>query len=167
MKDLLMEIIGSLTFFEAKFIQTARYIFTHPCKLTLDFNFGKRTTYMHPVRMYFWVCFIFFLVAGFGSEDKKKSDDSKIVETEVDNNLSKNYEKSREVGRLLALKGKKGTLEKKKDLEDSTLLKLGMFNKLKIKKDSIECYYNLDDNSLDSVLKAKGISTFYSNKRHI
>lgn len=167
MKDLLMEIIGSLTFFEAKFIQTARYIFTHPGKLTLDFNSGKRTTYMHPVRMYFWVSFMFFLVVGFSSDDKKKSDDVKIVETEVDKTSEKDYEKGREVGRILTSKGTKDTLEKKQDLEDSTLLKLGMFNKLKIKRDSIEYYYNLDDNALDSVLKAKGHSTFYSNKQHI
>jgi hypothetical protein len=174
MKDLLMEIIGGLTFFEAKFIQTARYIFTHPGKLTLDFNFGKRTTYMHPVRMYFWVSFIFFLVAEFDSGNSAKSSNSKKNEVEdnrnfveVNNNRSKDYEKGREIGKLIVSKGQKDSVIKKQDLQDTTLIKLGMFNKLKIKKDSIEYYYNLDDNSLDSVLKAKGISTFYSNKRHI
>jgi hypothetical protein len=60
MKDLIMEFIGGITFFETKFIETVKIIFTHPGKLTLAFNSGKRVKYMHPVRMYFGVSAIFF-----------------------------------------------------------------------------------------------------------
>ena len=69
MKDLIMEIVSSFTFFETKFIETAKYIFTHPGKLTVDFNSGKRVKYMHPVRMYFWVSAIFFFVISSKADD--------------------------------------------------------------------------------------------------
>jgi hypothetical protein len=84
MKDLVMEVIGSFTFFETKFIETAKVIFTHPGKLTLDFNSGKRAKYMHPVRMYFWVSAIFFFTTSLGS-DKEKS--KPYVRKEIENSL--------------------------------------------------------------------------------
>ena len=188
MKDLLMEVIGSFTFFETKFIETAKIIFTHPGKLTLDFNSGKRAKYMHPVRMYFWVSAIFFFLISFTSNDdtkkSKSKKDSPIIEvsnTEKVNNdrkkvvvsdteitedsLDKSYNSGRKLVRTFSKK-RKDTVDV---VVDTSVIYLGQlaFDKLKIRKDSIEFFYQLTDNQLDSVLQLKHISTFYTNKKNI
>ncbi len=198
MRDLIMEVIGSITFFETKFIETAKIIFTHPGKLTLDFNSGKRAKYMHPVRMYFWVSAIFFFTASLSSSSEKSKPH---VREEVKNSpkISQSRKLGREVGSFITGRkindsisiekqiiktsledshnagkefGKKlyqqqYEIKSKEVKEDTNMLSLGMFSKLKISRDSVEFYYNLSDSQFDSVLIKRGISTFYSNKRHI
>ena len=192
MKDLLMEVIGSFTFFETKFIETAKIIFTHPGKLTLDFNSGKRAKYMHPVRMYFWVSAIFFFLISFTSNDdtkkSKSKKDSPIIEvsnTEKVNNdrkkvvvsdteitedsLDKSYNSGREFGRKLVRTFSKKRKDTADVVVDTSVIYLGQlaFDKLKIRKDSISFFYQLTDNQLDSVLQSRHISTFYTNKKNI
>ena len=188
MKDLLMEVIGSFTFFETKFIETAKIIFTHPGKLTLDFNSGKRAKYMHPVRMYFWVSAIFFFLISFTSNDDTKKSKSKkdtpiievsntekvnndrkkvvVSDTEItEDSLDKSYNSGRKLVRTFSKK-RKDTVDV---VVDTSVIYLGQlaFDKLKIRKDSIEFFYQLTDNQLDSVLQLKHISTFYTNKKNI
>jgi Protein of unknown function (DUF3667) len=195
MKDLVMEVIGSFTFFETKFIETAKIIFTHPGKLTLDFNSGKRAKYMHPVRMYFWVSAILFSSIIFSASKDDKTSKNKVSETSKTN---ESFENGRPFGRTIMGKDSeaKDDLSKKEAgigksnkqnaeikqsiVKNSTNKKysesnkkeedkvwIGMFNKFQISKDSVEYYYKLSEDELDSILTKKGISTFYSNKRHI
>jgi hypothetical protein len=195
MKDLIMEVIGSFTFFETKFIETAKIIFTHPGKLTLDFNSGKRAKYMHPVRMYFWVSAIFFSIITISASQDDNPTKNKVNET---SKSDESFENGRAFGRKLTGKDseKKEDLGKKEagigksdiqnaeikqsivknsfDKKDSVSLRkddekvwIGMFGKFQISKDSVEFYHKLSEDELDSVLTKKGISTFYSNKRHI
>jgi hypothetical protein len=154
MKDLVMEVIGSFTFFETKFIETAKIIFTHPGKLTLDFNSGKRVKYMHPVRMYFWVSAIFFLVVSLTSSGPKV----KIRKADVSASTPDNKEKD----------STNRKSQKPIDTDTNRIL-LGQlaYEKLEIHKDSLEYYYKLNDDELDSVFTTKKISTFYTNKRII
>lgn len=191
MKDLIMEFIGSITFFETKFIETAQVIFTHPGKLTLDFNSGKRVKYMHPVRMYFWVSAIFFFAMSSDltttetstQKNKKIEVDSvrKVEQRDYNNgrNLARKLKSS--IARNLALDSdtitknhvsdfKKGVEDAKKEYytkKDGSKLYLGIFRKLIIPKDSITYYFQLNDDGLDSVLKAKSISTFFPVRKTI
>ena len=191
MKDLIMEFIGSITFFETKFIETAQVIFTHPGKLTLDFNSGKRVKYMHPVRMYFWVSAIFFFAMSSdlttketsAQKNKKIEVDSvrKVEQRDYNNgrNLARKLKSS--IARNLALDSdtitknhvsdfKKGVEDAKKEYytkKDGSKLYLGIFRKLVIPKDSITYYFQLNDDGLDSVLKAKSISTFFPVRKTI
>ena len=192
MKDLLMEVIGSFTFFETKFIETAKIIFTHPGKLTLDFNSGKRAKYMHPVRMYFWVSAIFFFLISFTSNDDTKKSKSKkdtpiievsntekvnndrkkvvVSDTEItEDSLDKSYNSGREFGRKLVRTFSKKRKDTVDVVVDTSVIYLGQlaFDKLKIRKDSINFFYQLTDNQLDSVLQSRHISTFYTNKKNI
>lgn len=187
MKDLVMEFIGSITFFETKFIETASVIFTHPGKLTLDFNSGKRVKYMHPVRMYFWVSAIFFFVLGFDFPKKENSpitniskSDSLKRQKQIDNgnNLTKAIAKTFKRNIFGAIKNENNkinqdSLNRGENSQNQNYLSrkndtnyyyLGMFEHLKVAKDSISFYYQLNDYQLDSVLIAKNISTFFSNK---
>ena len=192
MKDLLMEVIGSFTFFETKFIETAKIIFTHPGKLTLDFNSGKRVKYMHPVRMYFWVSAIFFFLISITSDEdspksrskkdapiievstteKVKNDRKKVVASDTEitkDSLDKSYNSGKEFGKKIV----RAFSKKRKDtvdvVVDTNVIYLGQlaFDKLKIRKDSLEFFFQLTDNQLDSILRARHISTFYTNKKNI
>ena len=179
MRDLIMEIIGSITFFETKFIETAKIIFTHPGKLTLDFNSGKRAKYMHPVRMYFWVSAIFFSVITISASKDRKPLKNKINDADKTN---RGYENGRAFGRKIMGKDSiigSNKIKSKTNIKetsvntDSTnnkeaeMVWVGMFGKFQINKDSIEYYHKLTEEELDSVLTKKGISTFFSNKKHI
>jgi hypothetical protein len=189
MKDLIMEFIGSITFFETKFIETAQVIFTHPGKLTLDFNSGKRVKYMHPVRMYFWVSAIFFFILGY---DFFKSKNPSVMNVAKTDTLSRQrqFENGNDFGKTIAKtlkknilgtirndsnyhktplnEAQKGANDAAKDYSlrknDKNYYYLGMFKRLVIPKDSIPFYYQLNDDQLDSVLVAKKLSTFFSNK---
>ena len=198
MKDLLMEVIGSFTFFETKFIETAKIIFTHPGKLTLDFNSGKRAKYMHPVRMYFWVSAIFFFTVSLtksennskpwkrpnGKETPKISQSRKAgrtlvsvitgrevndtvnIETEIKQaSPKKSFNNGREFGKKLYRK--QNGIKSDEIKKDTNIIEFGMYEHLKISRDSVEYYYNLSENKFDSTLVKKGISSFYSNKRFI
>lgn len=182
MKDLVMEVIGSFTFFETKFIETAKIIFTHPGKLTLDFNSGKRAKYMHPVRMYFWVTFIFFFVMSFEG-NKKKPDErkydwkSQTTTNEIDSpsktakNVAEYDTNDNKV--IVFFKGmREGMKEPKKESQtiiknDTARVQVGLFDGFKISKDSIEFLHKLNDDQFDSLLITKNVSTFYSNKKLI
>jgi hypothetical protein len=75
------------------------------------------------------------------------------------------YNAGRELGEKLYRQGY--GIKSKETKKDTNVLNLGLFSKLQISKDSVDFYYNLSDSQLDSVLTKKGISTFYSNKKHI
>jgi Protein of unknown function (DUF3667) len=188
MKDLLMEIIGSFTFFETKFIETARYIFTHPGKLTLDFNSGKRARYMHPVRMYFWVSAILFFTFGLNLFQEKDKRDAAINNARRE---SKSYDEGKKFGRDVVKIVKSGNDKEEKQAKNSPIedkkrgwkdakkedsLKrkkqkdyyyLGTTKRLIIQKDSIVYYHGLSDAQLDSVLDAKHFNTYFIFKQPI
>ncbi|MFY7827064.1 MAG: DUF3667 domain-containing protein [Flectobacillus sp.] len=191
MKDLIMEFIGGITFFETKFIETVKIIFTHPGKLTLAFNSGKRVKYMHPVRMYFGVSAIFFFI--MSSDLLKKDSNTQLQSKNTIDSLRKaenrDYNSGRNFARQLKKdlsqnleseldtvsksnldefrKGMKDAQKEYNARKDSSKFYLGLFKKLIIPKDSITYYFQLNDEALDSVLTAKGISTFFPVRKTI
>ncbi|MBL7865949.1 MAG: DUF3667 domain-containing protein [Cyclobacteriaceae bacterium] len=60
--ELLSNFVSSFSEYEGKFLLTARYLITRPGFLALDYNAGRRERYFHPVRMYAFISFIFFLI---------------------------------------------------------------------------------------------------------
>ena len=59
---LAFEVFEGFTHFDTKFYNTMRAIFLSPGKITKDFLEGRRGRYVPPVRLYFLISFIFFLV---------------------------------------------------------------------------------------------------------
>ncbi|MEI9919100.1 MAG: DUF3667 domain-containing protein [Bacteroidota bacterium] len=60
--DLVSNFIEAFTNFDGKFLRTTRYLFLKPGFLAIEYNKGKRETYFHPVRMYTFASFLFFLL---------------------------------------------------------------------------------------------------------
>ena len=100
--------------------------------------------------------------------EKVNNDRKKVVvsDTEItEDSLDKSYNSGRKLVRTFSKK-RKDTVDV---VVDTSVIYLGQlaFDKLKIRKDSIEFFYQLTDNQLDSVLQLKHISTFYTNKKNI
>jgi hypothetical protein len=101
--DLLSNIIESFTNYEGKFLQTAKYLFSKPGFLAVEYNSGRRDSYFHPVRMYVFVSALFFLLfvvlpdsdtgaadAGLTAEDREALSEAGIgVDTTTIDSLRK------------------------------------------------------------------------------
>jgi len=72
---LVRHFFDDFTHYDSKFFVTIRDLLTKPGFLTAEYLSGKRTTYLHPIRMYLFISFIFFLVvlstSKFGASAEK------------------------------------------------------------------------------------------------
>jgi hypothetical protein len=59
---ILEESLEGVFHFDGKFFRSSQYIFTRPGFLTNEFLVGRRTRYAHPLRVYFFASFLFFVV---------------------------------------------------------------------------------------------------------
>lgn len=59
---ILEESLEGMFHVDGKFFRSAQFIFTRPGFLTNEFLAGRRTRYAHPLRMYFFASFLFFVV---------------------------------------------------------------------------------------------------------
>ncbi len=75
--QLLSNFIESFSNFEGKFFQTTKQLLLRPGFLSLEYNMGKRERYFHPVRMYAFISFIFFLIF-FSLPEKQDEKDDKV-----------------------------------------------------------------------------------------
>jgi len=75
-RELLVNFISSFTEYEGKFVNSVRYLITRPGFLALDYTAGRRERYFHPVRMYAFISFVFFLIF-FSLPDDTKEDKEK------------------------------------------------------------------------------------------
>jgi len=60
--------------FEGKFFRSARYVFTRPGFLTLEFIAGRRARYMNPVRFYIFASFLFFAFSVLASHHARPAE---------------------------------------------------------------------------------------------
>jgi hypothetical protein len=89
--DLLTEFFGSYMNFDSRLGRSIVPFLFKPGFLTNEFNLGKRTKYVHPVRFYFVITFLFFLVfsqvvgdVNFEDENSPKSvPDSTFVDKNI------------------------------------------------------------------------------------
>lgn len=51
-----------ITHFDSKFLDTVKYLVRKPGFLSKEYNAGRRTTYLHPVKMYVFTSAVFFLI---------------------------------------------------------------------------------------------------------
>lgn len=68
-----MHFVGDYFHYDNKFWVTFRTLFTRPGLATLEFNEGKRSKYLNPAQLYFFVTTVFFLIALGGSADKQQA----------------------------------------------------------------------------------------------
>jgi hypothetical protein len=74
MRHVFRETLESIFHFDTKFWNTARLLIFKPGQLTAEFNAGHRVRYVPPIRLYFFISFVFFLLitAGLGLHSQKR-----------------------------------------------------------------------------------------------
>ncbi len=80
--ELLSNFVSSFSNYEGKFLLTVKYLLLRPGALALEYNAGHRERYFHPVRMYAFISFVFFLI--FFSLPEKPDEASDNVELDKD-----------------------------------------------------------------------------------
>lgn len=60
--QLLVHFFNDFTHFDGKFFSTIRVLLSKPGKLTREYISGKRASYLHPIRMYLFISFAFFIL---------------------------------------------------------------------------------------------------------
>ena len=59
---LIQHFISDLTHYDSQFLVTLKYLLFKPGFLTLEYLKGRRIRYLNPVRMYFFISFLFFII---------------------------------------------------------------------------------------------------------
>ncbi|MFM7357817.1 MAG: DUF3667 domain-containing protein [Sediminibacterium sp.] len=60
--QLLVHFFNDFTHFDGKFFSTIRVLLLKPGKLTNEYIAGKRASYLHPIRMYLFISFAYFIL---------------------------------------------------------------------------------------------------------
>jgi hypothetical protein len=69
--------------FDEKFFHTMKPLLFQPGKLTIDYMAGKRTQYLHPVRIYIFISLVFFVLL-FSGQSEKKGPEKQLSKTQKD-----------------------------------------------------------------------------------
>ncbi|RAV97918.1 DUF3667 domain-containing protein [Pseudochryseolinea flava] len=90
---ILRHFFEDFTHYDSKFLVTMRDLFTKPGFLTNEYLQGRRNSYLHPIRMYLFISFVYFLFAlstgnyaarvQKGLQEKASYDDRKIVRDSI------------------------------------------------------------------------------------
>lgn len=62
--ELLYHFFSDFTHFDSKFFKTIKDLVIHPGFLTKEYLAGRRMRYLHPIRMYIFISFLFFIILG-------------------------------------------------------------------------------------------------------
>ncbi|MBY0482267.1 MAG: DUF3667 domain-containing protein [Chitinophagaceae bacterium] len=132
--------IYDITHFDGKFFSTLKYLLFKPAFLSKEYLKGRRTSYLHPIRMYVFTSAIFFLIFFnfYQSEESLKENEERKPVAEV----------------IKQLKDKKDVLEKTVSNLDTTdvemPIKKAKFNIEKLNKEIAAL--QKDSTKRDSVL---------------
>jgi hypothetical protein len=128
-KHQLSHVIGDITHFDSKFLQTVKFLFTKPGLLTLEYLKGKRVRYVHPVRLFVFTSFLFFFFHSIipdlhsnGDEHYKEYQLKEALKNAKTKDDSDELKKSYQLGNLLGkeLSGKADKSQKTKIGDTST-----------------------------------------------
>lgn len=76
--SLLTHFFNDFTHFDGKFFKTIRVLLFQPGKLTALYISGKRASFLHPIRMYFFISFAFFLFIFLSGEHRSTADNNLV-----------------------------------------------------------------------------------------
>lgn len=62
--QLIYDFFADFTHFDSKLFTTLKYLFFRPAFLTKEYLAGRRMRYLHPIRMYIFISFVFFICLG-------------------------------------------------------------------------------------------------------
>ncbi|MCU0468588.1 MAG: DUF3667 domain-containing protein [Arcicella sp.] len=167
---LAFEVFEGFTHFDTKFYNTMKAIFGSPGKITKDFLEGRRGRYVPPIRLYFLVSFIFFLLLDKvvdiglsksnsffnGVADGLKGDvntKTKQIDEKALTNLKNEVKKAKaEVEELKNKKDTAGLTIAQSNLEaaEASLKAYGKFEKKG--KETVSSWINRESISIDEIL---------------
>jgi hypothetical protein len=132
--------LHDLTHFDGKFFSTLKYLLFKPAFLSKEYLKGRRASYLHPIRMYVFTSFIFFLIF-FNFYQKEET-------------LKVNEEKRPVASVIQQLKEKKEIYDSAISSQDTTELEMSL-EKAKLKADKLNKQITIlqkDSTKKDSIL---------------
>src|ERR1700741_894608 len=95
--------IGDFFHFDSKFFRSLIPLFTKPGFLTRQYWEGKRTSYIHPLRLFFFITIVMVIIANaYYHKYEKQIKEEKIVRTTDSKPLSKSEkEESEKAGKKI------------------------------------------------------------------
>lgn len=66
---------------DEKFFSSLKFLFLKPGFLTNEYNLGRRTTYVHPFRLYIFITIVFFIVQSTGNHVKTPKKLADVVDS--------------------------------------------------------------------------------------
>jgi Protein of unknown function (DUF3667) len=146
---LIYETIENITHFDTKLWNTLKAVFSKPGKITTDFLEGKRARHVHPIRLYIFVSFLYFILV------------TKLFDTSIEKSEFET-ENTVKLSQLISAQDfKKFNISALTDMDillpQDTLQNRYFFDTLARSKDSI----------IDSVLTENGRKTTANNREKI
>jgi len=128
LRDLLYEFMGSFTNFDSKFFRTLIPLLFRPGKLTMQYMEGKHASQIHPIRLYLFSSFLYFLfflgcaeTPGTISSSRQSADRKEVSESWENSTTNDNKGEGIVVGPLSIRNKTKGSNVTVVSDEDSTL----------------------------------------------
>ncbi|MEX6686126.1 DUF3667 domain-containing protein [Danxiaibacter flavus] len=75
---LITHFVNDITHFDGKFFSSLKYLISKPGFLSSEYLKGRRVSYLHPIRMYVFTSFIFFLIVFLDTGDHNVKDPALI-----------------------------------------------------------------------------------------
>lgn len=76
---LITHFINDITHFDGKFFSSLKYLILKPGFLSSEYLKGRRVSYLHPIRMYVFTSFIFFLIVFLNTGNHETKDPELVM----------------------------------------------------------------------------------------
>ncbi len=82
LKQLLLDFLGDYFTFDSKLFRSIVPLLFKPGFLTSEYNSGKRATYIPPLRLYIFISFVYFFIAGIAGNSNTDTQPIQITNTD-------------------------------------------------------------------------------------
>jgi len=168
---LMVHAVGDYFHFDEKFFHTLKPLLFQPGKLTVDYMAGKRTQYLHPIRMYIFISLLYFILL-FSNNSQENRVEQKHTTTEhvVDSvNRAINDYKGLTPAQKEALRQKTSrfNINRKIKVNDKNTASIGSFGSIVFDNDSTPTYQQyLQKQQKLPADKRDGFFDRYLNKKY-
>ncbi|OCX51685.1 hypothetical protein BEL04_16850 [Mucilaginibacter sp. PPCGB 2223] len=168
---LMVHAVGDYFHFDEKFFHTLKPLLFEPGKLTVDYMAGKRTQYLHPIRMYIFISLVYFILL-FNNNSKENRVEQKHATTEhvvdsVNRAINDYHGLTPAQKKALQQKTSGFNINKKIRANDKNTASIGSFGSIVFDDDSTATYEQyLQKQQKLPVNKRDGFIDRYLNKKY-
>ncbi len=151
-----MHFMEDMTHFDGKFFSTLRYLLFKPAFLSKEYLKGRRTSYLHPIRMYLFTSAVFFLIFNIFFQKKENIPEVRVPVSKEITRLEKERDE------LKISFAKKDSISYEEDSVENFLKfdrltrDIGILKKDSTKRDSVPSL-NLEEENLTNLGNADSI----------